>query len=163
MELLHQIGHFSERQSRLSKLDRAHVAERRAHSLVAAPLNIRVDLVAQLVDGRVAPSVYRRRLERLAHRFDGGVAVGIALAGERVRDSEDLERLVDGHVVELGSPAGAECVYLEQGEHDRGEGCLRSAGLELDFGVAADRPFAFMMRVMRRLDATMPLFAKQKA
>lgn len=107
VELLHHFGQILEGQSSLSKLDRAHVAERRMHPLVVVPPHIRVDLVTQLIDGRVAPAVYRRRLERLVHRFDGGVVVGVALARERSRDPEDLEHLVDGHVVELGSPIAA--------------------------------------------------------
>ena len=40
LELLHHFGQILEGQSSLSKLDRAHVAERRVHSLVVVPLNI---------------------------------------------------------------------------------------------------------------------------
>lgn len=128
VDLLHLIKQFSQGQSCLPELHRAHVAQRRMDPLLVVPPHIRVELAAELVEAGECPPVDELPLQDLVGGLDDGAVVRVALAGEGPSDAERLQQLVHAGVRELAGAFRVERADVRQREPQRGEGGLHQPG-----------------------------------
>ena len=120
---------FSESQPRQSELDRAHVAERRVKPEVVVPVDVVAQLRLKLAQRREPPPVDELGLEYLVGGLVHGVVVRASLRRQRALYLEDVQKLVDGGVVELRASIHAEDLYVAQREAQRGERGLHQPGV----------------------------------
>ena len=120
---------YSESQPRQSELDRAHVAERRVEPEVVVPVDVIAQLRLKLAQRREPLPVDELGFEYLVGGLVHGVVVWAPLRRQRALYLEDVQKLVDGRVVELRAPVRMKDLYVVQREAQRGERGLHQPGV----------------------------------